>query len=57
MTRRGGLAALMMLSVLFGLQAACEGRDNTGQGDSSAVQAARETGSVMEVTLRIEGMT
>jgi hypothetical protein len=57
MTRRGGLAALIMLSVLFGLQAACEGRDNTGQGDSSAVQAARETGSVMEVTLRIEGMT
>ncbi|MGH7253556.1 MAG: hypothetical protein ACREIE_07115 [Nitrospiraceae bacterium] len=57
MRRRGGVATLAILLVLFALQAACEGQDNAGRGDSSAVQAARETGSVMEVTLRIEGMT
>lgn len=56
MMRRGAPTILLILPVLFTLQAACEGRDNTGPGGSSAAHTAREAGSV-EVALRIEGMT
>lgn len=57
MTWRGGLTSLVTLLMFFTVQAACEGRDNAGGGDSSVAQAAREAGVLTEVTLRIDGMT